>query len=219
MKKTFTFLLAFLGACLPAFGLDDDDTPGLDVPGQEQKLNAELWKFAKNTSFEVVQKDLEARHEESRQTIPTEVTLPNGWRMAPAGNQLELGRYPMVVVPFAGNLVVLNNGYYVETNPEISVVSGHGSQLLKTLTTPPFFPAHGWARTAFFTSAEVTTRRSGVMTKTSWRKRTSPSTASPRGSSPWTKKPWPWPISCWTTARGATNPPAAWPWWIPKRVS
>ena len=134
------FLLVYFGACLSAWALDDDDTPGLDVPGQEQKLNAELWRFARKGSYEVAQKDLEAKHEESRQTIPTEVTLPNGWRMAPAGNQLELGRYPMVIVPFAGNLVVLNNGYYVETNPEISVVSGDGSTLLKTLTAPSLFP-------------------------------------------------------------------------------
>ncbi len=136
----FVFLIGFLGACLPAQALDDDDTPGLDVPGQEQKLNAEIWRFAKNTSYEVVQKNLEVKHEESRNTVPTEVTLPNGWRMAPAGKQLELGRYPMVITPFAGNLVVLNNGYYVETNPEISVVSGNGDKLLKTFTTPSLFP-------------------------------------------------------------------------------
>src|ERR1035441_9919003 len=134
------FFSVFWGACLPVLALEDEDTPGLDVPGQEQKLNADLWRFAKNTSYEAVQKDLEEKHGESQKTIPRELRLPNGWRMAPAGNQLELGRYPMVVTPFAGNLVVLNNGYYVETNPEISVVSSDGTRLLKTLTTPSLFP-------------------------------------------------------------------------------
>ncbi len=119
---------------------DDDDLPGLDVPSQEQKLNADLWRFAKNTSYEALQQDLDEEHGESEKTIPTEVRLPTGWRMAPAGNQLELGRYPLVVTPFAGGLVVLNNGYYVETNPEISVVSGDGSQVLKTFTVPSLFP-------------------------------------------------------------------------------
>ena len=70
-----------------------------------------------------------------------EVTLPNGWRMAPAGEQLELGRYPMVVVPFAGKIVVLNNGYYVETKPEISVCNSDGTQLERILTVPSLFPS------------------------------------------------------------------------------
>ncbi len=132
-------LLALGGGFSPARA-DDDDLPGLDVPGQEQKLNAELWRFAKNTSYEALQQTLDADHQESGKSIPTEVRLPNGWRMAPVGSQVEIGRYPLVVVPFSGNLVVLNNGYYVETNPEISVLSGDGSQVLKTLTVPSLFP-------------------------------------------------------------------------------
>ncbi len=136
----FTLPLLILLASIPAWA-DDDDTPGLDVPGQEQKLNAELWRFAKNSSYEVVQADLNKTRKESKKNLTTEVTLPNDWRMAPAGGQLELGRYPMVAVPFGGNLVVLNNGYYVETNPEISVVSADSSQILKTLTVPSLFPS------------------------------------------------------------------------------
>lgn len=123
-----------------ALAADDDDLPGLDVPGQEQKLNAELWRFAKNTSYEALQQDLQKDHEESAKTVQTEVRLPNGWRMTPAGSQVEVGRYPLVVTPFAGDLVVLDNGYYVETNPEISVLSGDGSKVLKTLTTTSLFP-------------------------------------------------------------------------------
>src|ERR1700690_2699645 len=121
-----------LWAGIPAWA-DDDELPGLDVPGQEQKLNAELWRFAKNSSYDVVQAGLNKMHKESKKNLPTEVTLPNGYRTAPAGNQLELGQCTMVAVPFGGNLVDLNNGYYVETNPEISVVSLDGSQVLKTL--------------------------------------------------------------------------------------
>src|SRR5277367_4715867 len=139
IRTLLAFCLTLLGATLPALA-DDDDTPGLDVPGQEQKLNAELWRFAKGTSYQAVQKDLEEKHEESHKSVPKEMRLPTGWRMAPAGNQLELGRYPMVITPFAGNLVVLNDGYYVETNPEISVVSGDGSRVLKTFTSPSLFP-------------------------------------------------------------------------------
>ena len=139
MNRSLLLFSLILATGVPVFA-DDDDLPGLDVPGQEQKLNAELWRFAKNTSYEMVQADLDKMHQESQKTVPTEVTLPNGWRMAPAGYQLELGRYPLVVTPFAGNLVVLNNGYYVETNPEISVVSGDGGSLVKTFTVPSLFP-------------------------------------------------------------------------------
>ncbi len=113
MNKNLVLALSILalGSLVPTWA-DDDDTPGLDVPGQEQKLNAELWRFAKNSSYEVVQADLQQKHKESQKNLPAEVILPTGWRMAPAGHQLELGRYPMVAVPFGGNLVVLNNGYY-----------------------------------------------------------------------------------------------------------
>ncbi len=134
-------LMLFLFISGPSVADEDDGAPGLDVPGQEQKLNAELWRFAKNTSYEALQKDLKETQEESKKNIPAEVRLPTGWRFTPAGNQLEAGRYPLVITPFAGNLVVLNNGYYVETNPEVSVVSGDGSQVLKTFTVPSLFPS------------------------------------------------------------------------------
>ena len=120
---------------------DDDDAPGLDVPGQEQTLNAQLWRFAKNTSYDKVQQDLEATQAQSKTLIPMEVTLPNGWRMAPAGTQLELGRYPMVLVSFKKKIVVLNNGYYVETKPEISICNQDGTKIEKTLTVPSLFPS------------------------------------------------------------------------------
>ena len=140
MKRAMVLFLALAVLGRPALADDDDDTPGLDVPGQANRLNTELWRFAKKGSYAPVEKKLAALHEASRAEIPKDMVLPTGWRMAPAGHQLELGRYPLVVVPFAGNLVVLDNGYYVETNPEISVVSGDGMTVLKTLTTPSLFP-------------------------------------------------------------------------------
>src|SRR5690242_19028570 len=109
MKRSFLLISLILAMGAPAFA-DDDDTPGLDVPGQAQKLNAELWRFAKNTSYEALQQDLEKDHEKSQSSVSKEMLLPTGWRMTPAGNQVEVGRYPLVVLPFAGDLVVLDNG-------------------------------------------------------------------------------------------------------------
>lgn len=147
MKSTFGFVIV-LGLCLtagfPARADEDDGLPGLDVPGQEQKLNAELWRFAKNTSYEEVQKDLPAAQGKSRAGTTAQVTLPNGWRMAPAGGQLELDRYPMVAVPFAGKIAVLNNGYYYvtsENQPKISVCDASGKKVVQTLTVPSLFPS------------------------------------------------------------------------------
>lgn len=140
-RSLFFILLSIILIGGPsAFADDDDDLPGLDVPSQEHKLNAELWRFAKNTSYDAIQQDLEKDHAESQKSISKEMLLPNGWRMVPVGNQVEVGRYPLVVTPFAGNLVVLDNGYYVETNPEISILSGDGSKVLKTLTATSLFP-------------------------------------------------------------------------------
>lgn len=140
MVAQFVFALFILFGTVRAWA-DADDVPGLDVPGQEQKLNQQLWRFAKNTEYDSkTQQVVEEKQALSKTKLSMEVTLPNGWRMAPAGKQLELGRYPMVVVPFAGKLVVLNNGYYVETKPEISICDQEGTKVEKTLLVSSLFP-------------------------------------------------------------------------------
>ncbi len=150
MKRIHATIAVFIALCpllqaVSASAMDaDDGLPGLDVPGQEQKLNAELWRFAKNTSYDTLQEDLEKAQEKSRATVPTQVTLPNGWRMSPAGTQLELGRYPMVAVPFNGRIIVLNNGYYPlssQNKPQLSVCDESASEILQSLPVTSLFPS------------------------------------------------------------------------------
>ena len=55
IKKLFVVFIALWS--ISNLWADEDEVPGLDVPGQEQKLNAQLWQFAKNTSYAQVEKD------------------------------------------------------------------------------------------------------------------------------------------------------------------
>jgi YVTN family beta-propeller protein len=60
--------------------------------------------------------------------------LPNGWRIAPAGKQVEVGRLPYEAVSFAGKVVVLDTGYYQKESQEVTIVNpntGHVERILK----------------------------------------------------------------------------------------
>src|SRR5258708_3301420 len=84
----------------------------VDDPAEEETLNRELWEFAKKTPYSEILPYVAAEQRKSRATRTSEVELPNGWRMASAGTQIEVGRLPYEAVPFAGKLVVLDTGYY-----------------------------------------------------------------------------------------------------------
>ena len=82
-----------------------------DQPGEEDILNQELWQFAKGTPYEEAERHIEEmRKKEPAATA--EVVLPNGWKIAPAGRQLAVGRLPEEAAFYNGHIVVLNTGYY-----------------------------------------------------------------------------------------------------------
>lgn len=112
---------------------DDNDRPvGLDEPGQDDRLNRELWVFARGTSYEATMRRVRgAQRRRVAAASAPEMTLPNGWRLAPAGVQVEVGRLPYDALVFHGRLVVLNAGFYpggyagqpgVREDPVVSVV-------------------------------------------------------------------------------------------------
>jgi YVTN family beta-propeller protein len=111
-----------------------------DEAGEEENLNRELWETVKRTPYEFALRHVRIARRDTKPKAAT-VTLPNGWRIAPAGEQTEVGRLPMDVVSFAGLLIVLNGGYYSKEEPEISVVDPHFMRLMKTLRTPTLFPS------------------------------------------------------------------------------
>ena len=117
------------------------ETSDADEPGEMEALTRELWRFARRTPYDAAVRHA-ARAQGRAARAPT-VTLPTGWRLAPAGAQLELGRLPYEAVPFAGALVVLNNGWYSrgDENPEITIVDPARLRVLKTLRLPSLYPS------------------------------------------------------------------------------
>jgi len=105
-----------------------------DQPGEEEELNQELWKFSKNSPYPGAKKSKDAGQ-------GAEVALPNGWKIAPSGTQVEVGRLPYEAVSYAGKLVVLNTGYYNKEPQEVSVVDLKQGKLVKTLKFNSLFPS------------------------------------------------------------------------------
>ncbi|HBB95083.1 MAG TPA: hypothetical protein DC054_06805, partial [Blastocatellia bacterium] len=64
----------------------------VDDPDDEEDMNRELWEFAKNTPYESILSYIKDAQRTSRATQTAEVELPTGWRITPAGTQVEVGR-------------------------------------------------------------------------------------------------------------------------------
>src|SRR6266487_2761430 len=112
---------------------DEAKQRDFDQPGEEEDLNRELWEFARHTPYAEILPYLTATQRASRARQNMEVELPNGWKIAPAGTQVEVGKLPYAAARFAGRLVVLNTGYYYQEPQEISIVDTDSGRLLKTI--------------------------------------------------------------------------------------
>jgi len=123
----------------PVIDLDDPDEPG-----SEQTLNAQIWEYMKKTSYSEAKLYVAGlkRSAGNAKRASSEVTLPTGWRLEPAGTQVDVGRMPYAAVSYAGSLVVLNNGYYDKgsEDPTVSIVDLKGGQT-RTLKLPSLFPS------------------------------------------------------------------------------
>src|SRR5205814_9469272 len=73
----------------------------VDDPDDQEDLNRELWEFAKHSPYESIQSYIKDAQRASRATQAAEVELPTGWRITPAGTQVEVGRLPYEMVQFA----------------------------------------------------------------------------------------------------------------------
>jgi YVTN family beta-propeller protein len=115
-----------------------------DDPADEEDLNRELWEFAKKTPFDSILPYVRESQKQSKAREVAEVELPNGWRIAPAGAQVEVGRMPYEAVMFAGKLVVLNAGYYYLPGNEphdVSIVDVASATVEKTIKPRSLFPS------------------------------------------------------------------------------
>src|ERR1051325_8808318 len=113
----------------------------VDDPDDQEDLNRELWEFAKHTPYDSILSYVKDAQRASRATQIAEDELPNGWRIAPAGTQVEVGRLPYEMIEFAGKLVVLNTGYYYQEPQEVSIVDPSNAQVIKTIRLNSLFPS------------------------------------------------------------------------------
>ncbi len=148
MKNTLKSLILLfvstsllLVSALPKSSFAQSDDEGFDVPGTEHMLNSELWTFAKGTPYSSVQDYLRREHALSREKENGEIALPTGWKLAPAGRQVELGRFPNDAILYNGYLVVLNTGDYWREPQELSVVDVKGAKVVRTVGLKSIFPS------------------------------------------------------------------------------
>ncbi len=113
----------------------------VDDPDDQEDLNRELWEFAKHTPYESILPYVTEAQRRSRANESAEVELPNGWRIAPAGTQVEVGRLPYEMVQFEGKLVVLDTGYYYQEPQAVSIVDPQSGQVIKTIRLNSLFPS------------------------------------------------------------------------------
>ncbi len=112
-----------------------------DEAGAEETLNRELWEAVKKTPYENALRRVERAKQAARSSLSSRATLPNGWQLAPAGEQVEVGRLPMEAVAYNGQIVVLNTGYYNKEPQEVSVVNPDSRQVVKILRVPGLYPS------------------------------------------------------------------------------
>ena len=136
-------LLFALSAGLPLFAQTPPQSPPVQVddPEDEERFNEELWESIKHTPYEPVKERLARLHKSQRPNTP-DMVLPNGWRLAPAGSGVEVGRFPYEAIAYAGKIVVLNTGYYTgKDKPEVSIVDPATQQVTQTLHFDSLFPS------------------------------------------------------------------------------
>lgn len=112
-----------------------------DRAEDEEDLNRELWEYVKGTPYESALSYVSAAQARSQAARVAEAALPTGWKIAPAGRQVELGRLPYEAIPFAGRVVVLNTGYYTREAQELSVVDPSTARVEKTVRINAMFPS------------------------------------------------------------------------------
>jgi YVTN family beta-propeller protein len=112
-----------------------------DQPGDDQDINEELWQFSKKTSYEEAMQHIAQEKKRTKVSPSAEVMLPTGWKIKPAGKQVEVGRFPHEAVDYAGQVVVLNTGYYINEPQEVSIVNPDYGQVVKVLHLASMFPS------------------------------------------------------------------------------
>ena len=103
-------LAALLLAHAPAYGQPPQARQiDVDDAADEERLNRELWETMKGLPYSAAKEHI-ARGQREQTPQEAVVTLPTGWKIAPAGSQVGVGRLPYTAVASAGQIVVQNTG-------------------------------------------------------------------------------------------------------------
>ena len=141
-------LLPLLGTV--AFSQSAPKTSPIDVDdaADEERLNRELWETMKGLPYSAAREHLAGltRNQGEQPHSDSTEALPTGWKLKPAGRQIQVGRLPYAAVSYAGKFVVVNAGYYTanipgKEKPEVSLVDPVTGQVSKTLTFRALFPS------------------------------------------------------------------------------
>src|ERR1700687_1941379 len=98
---TSVFLSIFsLILLLTAAAVAQERERHFDDPDDQEDLNRELWEFARQTPYEKILSYVAEAQRKSSETQKAEVELPNGWRIFPAGAQVEVGHLPYEALLF-----------------------------------------------------------------------------------------------------------------------
>ena len=148
-KDILSFLSMLLwfvtvAAAVPARSDTDYRFAAPDRPGEDENINRELWQFAKKTPYTEATQHIARRKKKDHVVSSAEATLPTGWKIAPAGEQVRVGTFPHEAVAYAGQVIVLNSGYTDRkgTEPqEVSVINPDTGMVAKTLRVASLFPS------------------------------------------------------------------------------
>lgn len=139
--------IQFLAVCaLPLLFISTPAIPkpvtGMDELGEGEKLREYFWVAANTgTSYDAAKTYTEKAQKAFQITRSHDVALPNGWKIAPAGQSLDLGTMPGEAVFFAGRLVVLNNGFYPpKQDSQVSIVNFRKQTVEKNIPFHSLFP-------------------------------------------------------------------------------
>jgi hypothetical protein len=142
-RRGFSLTIALsvlLLLCTDVVRPQDADNVEFDTPGSERVLNKQLWEFARGTPYESIEAYVVEARQKSREAMSNDMELPTGWKLNPAGSQVQVGRLPYEAILYNGKLVVLNTGYYYKEPQEISIVDPERGTVIKTDTLSSLFP-------------------------------------------------------------------------------
>ena len=116
-----------------------DRSQDFDRPGDEDDLNREIWQLSGRKKYGQVVAQL--RKAQKRQPADPVLPLPNGWRLAPAGHQIGVGRLPFEALIYQGRLVVINSGYTGKDPQTLSVLQRGTGRLEQTIPLQNLYPS------------------------------------------------------------------------------